>query len=777
MVTRANVCPSSWLNGLLGELSRHLAGIKGYVFVVVLANAALQNVAMLPFIKKIIFRYYAANQPANPFLLAHYGDFQMHHVAFVLYTLLHTLSTALLLFFLVTVSVYLLDWLLRYCFSVSASSSSLTTLASSKRRRPRTKKASSLSTPPSTSISSSSSSSSDDEEAETSLRTIAVTDTKLVKRSGRFGDNTTTTTTLPSSFSSPEGEGFACTTSPPLTPSSSSPCDQPPPELPQTAHLLQAVLRLFTVTESNRRNLLISLIATAISEMILLALYMVEVNMLADMSVHVVDIDMVDASGLSNVLTRRKQLGFGIDTSHNRDIFLLVVATLLSQVFIALLSLYLCKRISPKGRAVALVVVASALLFLLVAVPSSGYLLQEKVIPYENHLPWNFWHAGKRHIPVAPDLAAYPAFSLEVPDDPEMLSRWIPHLSHKPNVIIVGHESLRMDYAGTFHSPATNQWLQDHQHLCFSSTRHLSTGHVSETGQFGYLYALYPHHYHQFNAARMASFPIKVLRENGYLSEGMTATAMWPYPNKNVYRNFDNFNSFEWNDALFAYVRQFLEENHYHPRQSKTETGTKDAKERPPLFFSVLLHRNSHEIGVKELHDRNLMRDKDRVKFLQMLEDYGVLDDAVLIITGDHGDMHGEHGEVGHGQPESSWWNEKILVPLHVCHFNPKSSVATSQQLLFDHRRPPPTLSMTSHIDIFPTIFDILGLGEKLPPDTYSDGKSLLLPKDPNNKQHHHSNNNVEEERPLFLTARYFPEKNKINAVVDQHLKWWFRYV
>jgi len=26
--------------------------------------------------------------------------------------------------------------------------------------------------------------------------------------------------------------------------------------------------------------------------------------------------------------------------------------------------------------------------------------------------------------------------------------------------------------------------------------------------------------------------------------------------------------------------------------------------------------------------------------------------------------MIGEHGEMGHGQKESSWWNEKAVIPL-----------------------------------------------------------------------------------------------------------------
>jgi len=40
---------------------------------------------------------------------------------------------------------------------------------------------------------------------------------------------------------------------------------------------------------------------------------------------------------------------------------------------------------------------------------------------------------------------------------------------------------------------------------------------------------------------------------------------------------------------------------------------------------------------------------------------------SIIFFTSDHGNMEGEHGERGHGQRESSWWNEKILVPFFIC--------------------------------------------------------------------------------------------------------------
>jgi len=142
-----------------------------------------------------------------------------------------------------------------------------------------------------------------------------------------------------------------------------------------------------------------------------------------------------------------------------------------------------------------------------------------------------------------------------------------------------------------------------------------------------------------------------------------------------------------------------------------------------------------------------------------MLRKADLLDNKTLIFfTSDHGNMEGEHGEKGHGQREGSWWNEKILLPSFVC------MPGAEQQIQNYH----PVVAFSSHVDYVPTFMDYLDLHPPVDPRSYSNGISLLIKK----TEADHSG-----DRSVALTARYFPEKNKINAVATPEYKFWFRVV
>jgi len=91
-------------------------------------------------------------------------------------------------------------------------------------------------------------------------------------------------------------------------------------------------------------------------------------------------------------------------------------------------------------------------------------------------------------------------------------------------------------------------------------------------------------------------------------------------------------------------------------------------------------------------------------KLMDFLEDYKFLEDAILILTADHGEALGEHGELGHH--ESSLYEELIHVPLIISGLDLSGKIEYPVGL----------------IDISPTILDILGI--KKPKTFY--GKSLI---------------------------------------------------
>jgi arylsulfatase A-like enzyme len=94
-------------------------------------------------------------------------------------------------------------------------------------------------------------------------------------------------------------------------------------------------------------------------------------------------------------------------------------------------------------------------------------------------------------------------------------------------------------------------------------------------------------------------------------------------------------------------------------------------------------------------------------KFLAWLRDRGLADDTIVVVTGDHGEAFGEpHGGSGHG---FTVYDEEVRVPLIL--WNPT---------LFRHAGR--TATVGSHIDLAPTILDLLGLPS---PDGW-DGTSLF---------------------------------------------------
>ena len=82
-------------------------------------------------------------------------------------------------------------------------------------------------------------------------------------------------------------------------------------------------------------------------------------------------------------------------------------------------------------------------------------------------------------------------------------------------------------------------------------------------------------------------------------------------------------------------------------------------------------------------------------RFLALLRDRGLADDTIVVITGDHGEAFGEpHGRSGHG---FTVYDEEVRVPLVL--WNPKR-----------FRQAGRSATVGSHIDLAPTILDLLGL-------------------------------------------------------------------
>lgn len=213
------------------------------------------------------------------------------------------------------------------------------------------------------------------------------------------------------------------------------------------------------------------------------------------------------------------------------------------------------------------------------------------------------------------------------------------------------------------------------------------------------------------------------------------------------------------NEKVFEFLQEFLEKDErkplflliwtvdphdpYTPEESVKNLF--DIHRYAPLdtySFSFLEDVRKGEIRpslsqiefVKVRYDQEIFfNDRSFGELLTSMKNQGIYDDAVIIFTSDHGEEFFDHAGVGHGL---TLYNEQIKIPLIAkIPQNGKSSDTNRVQ----------------HIDIFPTILDIL----RLNPPYELDGTSLFSIVNP-------------------LRTLYFEEKlglNDLNAVLDHERK------
>lgn len=106
-----------------------------------------------------------------------------------------------------------------------------------------------------------------------------------------------------------------------------------------------------------------------------------------------------------------------------------------------------------------------------------------------------------------------------------------------------------------------------------------------------------------------------------------------------------------------------------------------------------------------------LYGDEQLGHFVNGLREAGILDDSILIVTSDHGEMFGEHGIINHG---ATVWDELFSTP---CLIRFPSAIAPRTVV----RR------LTSALDLVPTVFDLIGKWDWLASQTPVDGRPLAF--------------------------------------------------
>lgn len=280
------------------------------------------------------------------------------------------------------------------------------------------------------------------------------------------------------------------------------------------------------------------------------------------------------------------------------------------------------------------------------------------------------------------------------------------------------------------------------------SRRHFSTGHVSEAGMFGLLYGIDAQAFNSYVEQRVPAYPLQVLKANGYRTLLLASSRLNPYPSDELMRMFDEVEYPKNDDEAVAVLRRYLDARRadgvayfvvaffYTPHYPFT--SAKPQFRKYPLIGPSA--RSNYMNDVLQADDYF------RQTFELVRRDYESGKTA-LLATADHGEEIRDHGIFGHAP--ATFWNEKVVVPFFLGLPGGASRMAGRRNVRF-----------SSHVDVWPTLFDFLGVNPALDPSRYSDGRSLL---------------DDTAAHDVYIAGRFFPYADRPSVLVDARRKYWFR--
>jgi len=333
-------------------------------------------------------------------------------------------------------------------------------------------------------------------------------------------------------------------------------------------------------------------------------------------------------------------------------------------------------------------------------------------------------------------------------------------IENKKDVLFILAESLRSDYLTRERMPKTYSLL--HSKGCFISDKMYAGGHTTEYGVFTSLYGLYGHHYSNFQKDNISSHGLKGLRDNDYKLIGGSASQLKSWNNAafilNIFSPYKEFQSSKvWQDDqtmvqwllaeiekekgpkfIFSFFNS-THHNYFFPDEFKKHTPIMkgdynhflDARDLE-TFKTKILNRYKNSV---------LYLDDIIVRYInQALASLN--DNAIIVISGDHGEEFWEEGLLGHGK--TSYINPEVKVPLAVCGV---SDIQAQGKIV-------------SHVDIVPTILDELSAGN-FNKEAFN-GMSL---KDPS----------IRNRKYISVVGSQFPYGRNKMGLISQEYKYWLK--
>lgn len=389
------------------------------------------------------------------------------------------------------------------------------------------------------------------------------------------------------------------------------------------------------------------------------------------------------------------------------------------------------RRFASPLRAAGAVLVALSILALFTR--DVTLLKDERTAPF-------FWHADTPVGPPGPlenspfrvgaDVVAAEAETLRELSRSDTLEV---SATQRKNILLVHVESLRADMLNATNMPKTFAWKD----RGWSAPNHYSTGNNTVGGLFGSITGLYATYYAPSRKLGLSSLALQALAKLGYqrdiwfpnealllddMVEKIAGKYAVAHPIKDSSRvEADRKTIRAYLDASagateprFDYLA--LDSTHY-------EYSYPPAFERytPVSTFGVVVEngvitkqmsreewdeaRTTKVVGVQNAYRNSVLWiDTLLDELLTELDRSGRLANLIVAVFGDHGEEFWERGAWGHS---SRFDNEQIRTPL----------------LLFPKPDRPIRYTYSSHADILPTIFSMLGVRANKP---FMNGKSLL---------------------------------------------------
>ncbi len=322
-------------------------------------------------------------------------------------------------------------------------------------------------------------------------------------------------------------------------------------------------------------------------------------------------------------------------------------------------------------------------------------------------------------------------------------------LDKYPNVIMLVGESFRSDLLDPEITP--NLWKFSDQALRFE--QHYSGGNRTRMGLFSMFYGIYSPYWYSFERQRVAPALMNFLQEKNY-QLALHTSQSFDYP--------------ELRHTLFTGIsEQYMQEiKTGEPWKRDTQNitdiiGKLEKRDRQRPFYGFMFFESTHapytfpendvvrpnyqkdlnyvdmnlQTDVEPIHARYINAahhiDREVGRLLDYLKASGMLENTIVMFTGDHGEEFMEKGHWGHGH-NKSFPEEQIHVPMVLWMPGQKAEVIKYP---------------TSHLQIAPTLLGQLGVTQD--PKTFSSAGTLF------------------SQQPYFVAGDYnymtlFDEKNKI---------------